>query len=157
MRIGIFIDVSNLYYCVGSKFKRKLDYKKYYTYVSGLGNVVQAIAYGAQLKNEARGFIHCLEEIGFSAKYKKPKIFNNDGKIRHKADVDVDIAMDIVRKVNEIDLIVLGCADSDLAPLVDWVQECGKNVIVLATGISHELKTAAYSCIEIPESFLESD
>ena len=156
MRIGIFIDVSNLYYCVGKKFNRKLDYKKYYTYVEQLGDIKQAIAYGAQLKNEARGFIHCLEEVGFTPKYKKPKIFHNDGKVRHKADVDVDIAMDIVRKINSLDLIILGCADSDLAPVVDWSQECGVNVIVLATGIAHELRTAAYSSIEIPESFLET-
>lgn len=157
MRLGVFIDVSNLYYCIHKRYNnRKLDYKKYYDYISNMGEIKQAIAYGAQMKDEARNFIHCLDQIGFQAKYKKPKEFNNRGQIRHKADVDVEIVMDIVKRIDSFDRIVLGCADSDLAPMVEWVQEKGINVIVCATGISHELKETAHTCIEIPESLLET-
>ena len=39
-RIGMFVDISNLYYCVGKKFPgRKLDYRKYKRFVEDLGEI----------------------------------------------------------------------------------------------------------------------
>jgi uncharacterized LabA/DUF88 family protein len=154
-RIGIFCDVSNLYYCIGKKFdKRKLDYRKYLAFAKDLGDVQHAIAYGAQLQNEASAFIHCLKNFGFEPKYKSPKDYHNKDNFKRKADWDVGIAIDIVKMIDRLDLIILGTADGDLTPVVDWAKERGVDVIVLACGISRELKdTTKY--IEIPESMLE--
>jgi uncharacterized LabA/DUF88 family protein len=156
-RIGVFADVSNLYYCISLKFKgRKLDYKAYYDFVVDLGDVQQAIAYGAQVENEAASFIHCLKEIGFTPKYKKPKAFHGEGtKLKRKADWDVGIVIDIVNMIDRLDLVVLGTADGDLEPLVSWVRQKGIDVIIVACGISRELKETATKFIEIPESLLE--
>ena len=57
-RIGVFVDVSNIYYCIGKKYEyRKLDYRKYLDFITDLGELVKVIAYGSQMSNEAAGFI----------------------------------------------------------------------------------------------------
>jgi len=156
-RIGVFVDVSNLYYCIGLKYKgRKLDYNAYLTFIKDLGEVVQAIAYGAQIDNEAAAFIYCLQEIGFQPKYKTPKVYSSKDKIKKKADWDVGIAIDIVNMVDRLDLIVLGTADGNLEPAVTWAMQRGVDVIILASGISRELKDSATRYIEIPVSLLET-
>jgi uncharacterized LabA/DUF88 family protein len=155
-RIAVFADVSNLYYCVGKRFGgRKLNYATYMEYIKDLGEIQEAIAYGAQLKQEARGFIHCLRQAGFTPRYKTPKSYVNDGDTRRKADWDVGIALDMVNQAERVDMMILGSADGDLTPAVEWVQARGVTVIVLASGISRELKQVANEFIEIPESMLE--
>ncbi|MEK0324965.1 MAG: NYN domain-containing protein [Nitrosopumilus sp.] len=157
--IAIFADVSNLYYCIGMKYPdRKLNYAAYYEYISELGLIEQAIAYGAQLEREAEGFIYCLKSAGFEPKYKTPKTYRSDGKIKRKADWDVGIAMDLVRLAldKQYDMLVLGSADGDLCPLVEWLKELGIIVIILACGISRDLRLLADQAIEIPESLLEN-
>lgn len=153
-RIGVFVDVSNLYYCIGKKYDyRKLDYRKYLDFIGDLGEIVKSIAYGSQMSDEAIGFIHCLEKVGFQTKFKPVKTYSPDS--RRKADWDVGIAMDIVRMVDRFDMLILGTADGDLEPVVKWATEQGVDVIVLACGVSRELKTRATKYIEIPESLLE--
>lgn len=155
-RIGIFADVSNLYYCIGMKYpERKLDYAAYMAYIKELGALSVAYAYGAQLENEASGFIHCLKATGFTPKYKTPKTYKFDGRIKRKADWDVGIAIDIVQTIDRLDIVVLGSADGDLCPVVDWAQRHGATVVVLACGISRELRELSDQAIEIPESLLE--
>lgn len=157
MRIGVFVDVSNLYYCIGKKFgtNKKLDYKKYYEWAESKGNIMQAIAYGAQLENEATGFIHCLKLSGYSPKFKRPKQFQTSTeKEARKADWDVGIAIDIVSMIDRLDTVILGTADGDLEPVVKWARDRGVTVIVMACGISRDLKNIANEYIEIPESML---
>ena len=154
-RIGVFMDVSNLYYSTINKFNgRKLNYQKYLDYIKDLGDVVKAIAYGAQLKDEAKSFISCLNNMGFDIKYKKPKMWVSKGKVKRKADWDVGIAMDMVKYHKDLDLIILGTADGDLAPVVEWIIEMDTKIVILGSGISSELN-ALTTCIEIPESFME--
>jgi len=155
-RIGVFVDVSNIYYCVGKKYEyRKLDYRKYLDFIADFGELTKAIAYGSQLSNEAAGFIHCLEKTGFQTKFKTVKSFNNEQELRRKADWDVGIAMDIVSMIERFDMIVLGTADGDLEPVVDWAIRRGVDVVILACGISRDLKGRSTKHIEIPESLLE--
>jgi uncharacterized LabA/DUF88 family protein len=155
-RIGVFVDVSNLYYCLSKKYnKRKLDYKKYYDFIADLGEVQQAIVYGCQMHGEANSFLHCVKKIGYTVKYKTTKTFHNGTLISHKADCDVVITIDIVNMINSMDMVILGSADSDLAPVVEWARSRGKDVVVIASGISRDLKDVATTCIEIPESLLE--
>jgi len=157
-RIGIFADVSNLYYCIGKHYGgKKLDYKKYYDFIVELGEIKLATAYGAQIGNESANFIYCLKQIGFTPKYKCPKSYNNDKELKRKADWDVGIAIDIVNTVDRLDIIVLGSADGDLCPVVEWAQLKGVKVIILACGISRDLKNLVSEYIEIPETMLEDE
>ena len=155
-RIGVFMDVSNLYYCIGKKFpNRKLDYQKYWDFVIGLGNIQQAIAFGAQIGNEASNFIYCLKQIGYQTNYKTPKSYNNKDSVKKKADCDVDITVSMINMLDRFDMIILGTADGDLVPAVEYCQQRGVDVVVFACGISRDLKNLARQYIEIPESLLE--
>lgn len=157
-RMGVFIDVSNFYYCISKRFNgRRLSYEDYYKFISDMGNLTVATAYGAQQKDEANEFIQRLKGIGFTPKYKKVKTYKDKGRTRKKADWDVGMTMDIVRLVNDkkLDRIILGTADSDLEPLVAWCQEQDVEVIVLACRISRELRDTASKAIEIFEGLVE--
>ena len=154
-KIGIFVDVSNLYFCLSSKFGRKLDYAKYYSYIQDLGEVEVAIAYGAQVKGQANKFLHYLQQVGYETKYRSPKAFIDNGTVRKKADCDLQIAIDIVNYVEQIDMLILGSADGDFKPLIKMAKEKGVMTIILACQISKDLKQIADEFIEIPESLLE--
>lgn len=155
-KIGVFIDVSNIYYCVNKKFKnRKLDYSKYMEYIKSLGEIVVANAYGAQVKNQAASFLYCLEKVGIVPVYSTPKSFTDNGNITKKADYDVKITVDIIEAAPSLDIIILGSADGDFVPLIKSLSDC-KKVIVFACKISGDIQDIEnITCIEIPESFLE--
>ncbi len=117
--IGVFIDLQNQYYCVNKKFEgRKLDYKKYLEAAVGDHELYRAHAYGSQLDREASAFITCLKFIGFETHYRKPQIINEELG-RYRNDWDVGIAMDIVRCIHKLDIVVIGSSDRDLTPLVE--------------------------------------
>jgi len=152
-RIGLFMEVSNLYHSIARQHKdRKLDYRKYYEFVADLGEIQQAIAYGAQRNHEAAKFITCLKDAGYMTRFREPKEFADGTK---KANWDVGMTVDMIRMVDSLDMIVLGSADGDFAELVNYVIAKGKQVVVLACDISYELKDVATKCIEIPLSLLE--
>lgn len=201
-KMGVFVDISNIYYCVGKRFNRKVNYEKYLKTAIGSNVVFRAYAYGAQYGTEANRFLDCLRGFGYTPRYKKPKEFDNpDYKINleifdaayaaltpvegavqafkaedmkqmkdsmdavkkvlrgkkdiRKADWDVGLAIDVVRIVDRVDQVVIGSADGDLAPLVEWVKEQGCRCIVFACNISRELRDVADEVIEIDEALLE--
>lgn len=156
-RLGIFIDVSNLYYSISKRYNGKLDYSKLMKFLKDIGDVKRAIAYGAQIGNKASSFIYCLKGLGFETKYKKPKTYERENISYRKADWDVGITIDVIDNINDFDIIILGTADGDLLPLVDWIKKQNKEVIIVACNISSRLKTVASRFIEIPESLLENN
>jgi len=149
-RLGIFIDLSNLYYCVGKRHRRKVDYSKYVAFLTDIGSPTICRAYGAQIKNEACQFIEALHKSGIDHRYKKPRSFPNGTR---KADWDIGICIDVIRTMDQWDTLVIGSADGDMLPLLDYVVEHGKKTLILATGIATELR--GHTHIEIPESLLE--
>lgn len=156
--VAVFVDVSNLYYTVNHIFKgRKVDYAAYLAYAARGYSLVKAVAYGAKIGREADHFIKLLQEIGFETKYKDVKIFTNKGNRQtRKADWDVGISIDVVNFIleNRVDKIVLGSADSDMGPLVEWIINQGIECHVLACNISKDLSKLATSFEEIGPSLL---
>lgn len=156
---AVFADVSNLYYCIGRKYDgRKLDYERLFARVRDFGTVQRAFAYGTQVNQEASNFISCLRKLGYTTKYKQPKMSDTPGeekKVIRKADWDVGIAMDAVRMSDKVDTIILCSSDPDLVPLVEWIKDQGIRCIVLACGISRELKEVADQYFEIDAELLE--
>jgi uncharacterized LabA/DUF88 family protein len=154
-RIGLFADVSNLYYTVRAKHGKKVSYKKLYEYMADLGRVTVARAYVPAIGKQADNFLSALRDAKWDVTVKVPKTYRNtDGSIRRKCDLDVNICMDVVSAVNQYDLLVLCTADGDLLPLVEWVKGNQKQVLVFGCGISNELAKASRFA-EIPESLLE--
>lgn len=155
-RLGLFVDVGNLYYCVGRKYGdgAKLNYRSYLEEVRKLSpTVTRAIAYGAQVGTQANNFIVCLKKFGYDTKYKEPKE-TAEGEFK-RVDWAMGIAMDVVRMIDKFDVVVLGSSNPALSSLVEWIKEKGVRVIVFACGIPRELKEKVDRYIEIPEKILE--
>lgn len=160
MKIALLIDVSNLYYCIGAKYKSKLNYKALMEYIKPMGSIITARAYGSQIRGEATGFISALKNIGFECHFKTPKEYATDdpNRVRRKADWDVGIAMDMLTlaESGECDTVILGTADGDMSPAIEACISKGVKVIVIGCGISSTLKSITnVECIEIPRSLME--
>lgn len=159
--IGIFVDVSNLYYCIGKKFpEKKLDYLAYLTLAQGENAIYRARAYGIELDKEASKFKTCLKHYGYEPIYKAPKIYENKEtgeKHYRRMSWNVGITTDVVRLIDKLDIIILGSSDPELVPLVEWIKEKGRECLILACGISRELKAVANGYKEITEDYLKSD
>jgi uncharacterized LabA/DUF88 family protein len=153
-QIGLFVDIAGLYSQILHHHKnRRLDYAKYYEFVSTLGDVRCAIAYGAQKNDEAEQFKHALMHIGFDTKYKRAKMDPKRGLL--KANWNVTLTLDAVNWSENVDCLILGSTDKDLIPLIEWCKSKGIMVIVFAAGVNKAMAKAASRVIEIPESLLE--
>jgi len=152
-RVAVFVDVGNLYYCISKKFEaRKLDYRAYMECCKTFGELYQCNAYGNQTKDEATGFIHCLQQIGFNTHFFEP----DDRKPWKRVNWNCGITVDIVNLIDRVDTIILGSADGDLEPVVDWARSKGAAVNIVATGISHRLKRNCTQYVELSEDMLEA-
>ncbi len=157
-RVFVGVDVSNIYYCIKTKFGgRKVNYRKILATCREYGVIVQATAYAAQIENQASKFFECLGVYGFDVKIKVPKEYGFGENIKRKADHDVTIAIDMVRFAPRVETIVLCTADGDLVPAVTYVKNFGCKVIAIGCGISNDLKAVCDKSIEIGPSMLEEE
>lgn len=150
MRTAVFVDVSNIYYCINKKFPgRKLDYEKYLDTVTSGHELVRASAYGSQVNEEAHGFITCLKKIGYQPTFKSV------GQSTRRINWDAAIAVDIIKLIDRVDRVVIGSASPDILPIVNWLKERGIVVEIVACGVNKELKQAATSWVDLEEDSLE--
>lgn len=149
---GIFIDVSNLYYCTKRKFDgAKIDFTKYMDLA--LENippqdVIVRKAYGTKMNNEADTFIKFLNNIGLTTKFiKTPQ--------RKYTSLNVNISVDVFRQYKQLNTVVLGNSSREIIPLVKFLEEQGIRVVIIACGICTELTNIASAAIEISDDCLE--
>lgn len=155
-RVAVYVDCANLYHTIQKKFKKNLSYKKYLEWVNTyIGEVKIAKAFGAQVKDEAEPFIKSLQTIGFETNWKKAKIYKTSaGKDSCTADWDTGICMDVASNIDNFDILILGSADGDFKPLVDYCVERGKKVFIYACKISKRVTETA-TAMEIEGSVLQ--
>lgn len=146
-RVGIFVDVSDLYHRLCRRYRgRKLDYQKFYNFVSDFGQIVQAQAYGSQTKSGASRFISAIKSVGFYPKYKEEANYN----------WNVGIAIDILTMADRLDMVVIASSSGELEPVVKWCRDHGIDVVVFGCGVAQSVSDVANESIEIPESLLEN-
>ena len=129
-RVGIFIDVQNLYYSAKNLFDAKVNFGEIVK--EGVANrkLIRAIAYVVKTPaGEERSFFTALTNLGIETKEKDLQIFFGGAK---KADWDVGIAIDAIRLSPSLDAIILVSGDGDYLPLVEYLQNQGKQVEVMA-------------------------
>jgi uncharacterized LabA/DUF88 family protein len=125
-QVGIFIDVTNLYYHTHRLFPdRRIDYRKYFERAQGEDIVLRAYAYGSQRKDEAIKFITLLKHLGYETRYGQARI---RGTKIIPANWNVQIAIDLFRIAGKLDRVVIGSSNPELIPLVRWAKEQGLRV-----------------------------
>jgi len=129
-RVGIFVDVQNMYYSCMNLFKKKVNFGNVLKTAVSDRQLVRAFAYtiAAEMKGE-RGFHDKLTELGFEVKTKELQTFAGGAK---KGDWDVGIAMDILRMAPKLDAVVLVSGDGDFSDLFKYVKALGCRAEVIS-------------------------
>ena len=149
-RIGVFVDVQNMYYSAKNLHKAKANFRTILKDAVVDRNIIRAIAYviKADVKDE-NTFYDALEEMGFEVKSKDLQVFYGGAK---KGDWDVGIAMDVMRLAPKLDTVVLVSGDGDFSDLLEHAKSLGCRTEVLAFG-----KTTSHKLIEVADLFIDLD
>ncbi len=150
-RVGVFIDVQNLYYSARHLYNAKVNFKAILKTAVAARHLIRAFAYviKADIKEEA-SFFEALRKIGYEVRAKDLQTFVDGAK---KGDWDIGIAMDTIELAPKLDVIVLISGDGDFVPLVKHLQHAlGCRVEVIAFG-----KSSAAKLIEEADSFTDMD
>jgi len=142
-RIGVFVDVQNIYYTTRQTFSRQFNYRYLWQQLSSSGEIVVANAYATQRHDSQQlKFQTALQHIGFTVKL-KPYIQRQDGSA--KGDWDVGITIDVLAEAGRLDQVVLLSGDGDFDLLADAVrqQQCQVRVIGVAALTANSLIAAA--------------
>ena len=152
-RIGIFIDVANMYHSAKNLFGARLNFKEVLKAAVAGRRLIRAIAYVIKSNStEEQGFFEALDKQGFEVKYKDLQVFAGGAK---KADWDVGIAVDAIKLADKLDVVVLVTGDGDFTPLAVYLKENrGCKVEVIAFG-----RTTSGKLLEAVDDFqnLEED
>lgn len=136
-RTAVFVDGSNTYICAAKCFNRKIDYQKLLDYAVDGCSLYRAIIYAVKHGN-MDSWSKALWHMGYETRIKEPMYYGDNS----KADWDVQIVMDIVRMIEQVDVITIVSGDGDFIPVVEWCQ--GRGRIVKVVGVeqstSRELK-----------------
>ncbi|EWG98476.1 LabA-like NYN domain-containing protein [Halomonas sp. BC04] len=120
-RVGIFVDVQNVYYTTRQAFGRHFDYHAFWSRFTAGREVVVANAYAVERGDpKQRQFQNILRGIGFSVKL-KPYIQRSDGSA--KGDWDVGIALDAMEAAPAVERLVLVSGDGDFDLLVERIRQ----------------------------------
>jgi uncharacterized LabA/DUF88 family protein len=119
-RIGIFVDVQNIYYTCREAYQANFDYNKFWAQANANRDLVCAVAYATD-KGDAKQmqFQAILNAIGFTVKL-KPVLKRRDGSA--KADWDIGIALDVYEAAPDCDTIVLLTGDGDFGMLLERIK-----------------------------------
>jgi uncharacterized LabA/DUF88 family protein len=131
-RVGVFVDVANLLYSART-LRITIDFGKLLDFLRGNRRLVRAQAYcpTSPQSSEDQMFLHAVKGLGYRITTKNYKTFSSGAK---KADLDLDLCMDVVRLVDgrAVDSIVLVSGDSDFMPMLDYCSDHGVRVEVAA-------------------------
>jgi uncharacterized LabA/DUF88 family protein len=119
-RIGIYVDVQNIYYTTREIYNGQFNYRELWREVSQLGTIIIANAYATERhSDDQHRFQSALRHIGFEVKL-RPFIQRADGSA--KGDWDVGLAIDVLDDSETLDTIVLLSGDGDFDLLLSKVK-----------------------------------
>ena len=147
-RVGIFIDVQNMYYSAKNLFGAKVNFINVVRGAIRGRQLIRAIAYVVETpqQHEVR-FLDALRLQGIELKERDLQVFSSGVK---KADWDVGIAVDAIRISDVLDVVVLVSGDGDYLPLVEYLQNKGRKVEVMAFR-----NTSSSKLVEMADAFYD--
>ncbi len=151
-RVGVLIDVQNLYHSAKNLYKARVNFKEILKLAVSQRSLIRTFAYVVRTKTgEEKPFFEALIKLGIETRVKDLQEFYGGLK---KADWDVGLVIDAVRIAPSVDSLVIVSGDGDFIPLVDYLKNQGKRVEVMAFGrsASLKLKEAADEFIDLEEN-----
>jgi uncharacterized LabA/DUF88 family protein len=153
-RVGVFVDVQNMFYAAKKQFEARLNYVKLLHHVVRKRRLITAIAYVIENPEiDQSGFFSLLSHHSFRIR-RKPLIQRADGS--QKGDWDMEIALDILSLVDKLDVVALVSGDGDFVSLVERVKIYGPRVEVhgFPENTAIDLKEAADEFFPIKRDLL---
>ena len=137
-RIAVFIDGSNFFYMQTKDLGEFLDPKKLLEYLTQFGEITDAYYYtGEDELHDAKqqGYLDALSHMGYSLVTKRIKtIFDpQTGTTKRKANLDIEIVLDMFNTIDNYDMAVLVSGDGDFERALQLLKSRGKLFKVLAT------------------------
>lgn len=147
-RVGVFVDVQNMYYSAKNLYDRHVNFGAVLKEAVADRKIIRATCYTvkAQIPEEGN-FFDALRGLGFEVKSKELQVFAGGVK---KGDWDVGIAIDAIKLAAQLNVVVLVTGDGDFLPLVEYLQYHGLLVELVAFK-----RTTSAKLLEKVDAFLD--
>ena len=135
-RISVFVDGNNLFHLQKSSLRWQIDVKKILQWVSERGQVVDATYYtGIDAENQGlAGYLDVVSRLGYTIESKPVKtITQENGDTMSKANMDVEMAVDMISTLDRYDTALLVSGDGDFLSVLQALKHRGKGFILLST------------------------
>ena len=129
-RVGVFVDVQNMFYSAKYLWGAKLNFGKLMERAVRGRQLIRAICYVIENPEiDQAAFLEMLKANGYEVK-SKPLRIRSDGSA--KGDWDMGLAIDAITIADKIDVAVLVSGDGDFADLVYHLRSRGVLVEVIS-------------------------
>ncbi|NER37588.1 MAG: NYN domain-containing protein [Oscillatoria sp. SIO1A7] len=155
-RLSIFVDGNNMFYAQqknGWFFdpRRVLDY---FTTNEPYLQLMNAFWYtGLKDSQDQRGFRDALISLGYTVRTKLLKEYYDDvsGRYSQKANLDIEIVVDMFNTVEQYDRVVLFSGDGDFERAIELLRSKNTHITVVSTEgmIARELRNATDRYIDL--------
>lgn len=151
-RVGVFVDTANIELAT-DRLRVRFDWAKIMRLLLRDRQLVRAVAYSPihddpAVSIETQRFVEPFLDKGFKIVTKPFRRFQ-DGSI--KANLDIELALDVVAMLDRLDVVILVSGDGDFQRLVEMAQGKGVRVEVASVGMStaSNLRHAADEFIDL--------
>ena len=154
-RMSIFVDGNNMFYAQ-QKNGWFFDPRRVLTFLTADPSVklVNAFWYtGLKDTQDQRGFRDALISLGYTVRTKILKEYYDDisGKYSQKANLDIEIVVDMFNTVDQYDRVVLFSGDGDFERAIELLRSKSTHITVISTEgmIARELRNATDRYIDL--------
>ncbi|MBE6728540.1 MAG: NYN domain-containing protein [Ruminococcaceae bacterium] len=134
-RIAVFLDGSNFFY-TQKKLGWNIDNERLLDYCKEYGEVVEAVYYtGITTDSSQKKYHDKLAYIGYSLVTKPVKTICDhiSGETTQKANLDIEIVLDMFNMIDRYDMAILISGDGDFERALQQLKSRGKEVKVIST------------------------
>jgi uncharacterized LabA/DUF88 family protein len=149
-RAAVFVDGANYFFMQKDGLGWFADSRKLLEYVRKYGDIVDAYYYiGQDAPPEAKqqGYLDALPNMGYSLVTKQIKtIFDvKNGTSKKKANLDIEIVLDMFNTIDNYDMAILVSGDGDFERPLELLKSRGKKFKVIATEkfVAREIRSVA--------------
>jgi uncharacterized LabA/DUF88 family protein len=153
-RIGLYVDVQNMFYSAKHLYQAKINYRRLLEDLSAGRQLVRAVAYlVTKPEVDQTAFVDALTRLGYEIKIKYLKI-RPDGS--SKGDWAMEMSLDIMSMAPRLDGVVLVTGDGDYVPLVERLKIMGvrTEVVGFPQNTATELMNTAHAFVAIDDGML---
>lgn len=133
---AVFIDEANIYHSQKT-LGWKIDYFKLKDYLQekySINSISFYTSFVNKNKKQKKRFSQ-LKNYGYTIFAKEIKfIIDSMGQIIKKGNLDIELALDIFKSINQFETLILFSGDSDFSHLLKLLKENNKKIIIFSTG-----------------------